>query len=58
MRTSQEYIDLLREHQAELQQQFGIERMRLFGSVARGVHREDSDVDLFVTMPSKFFNFV
>lgn len=58
MRTSQEYIDLLREHQAELQQQFGIERMRLFGSVARGVHREDSDVDLFVTMPSKFFNFI
>ena len=49
---------MLREHQAELQQQFGIERMRLFGSVARGVHREDSDVDLFVTMPSKFFNFI
>ena len=58
MRTSQEYIDLLREHQAELQQQFGIERMCLFGSVARGVHREDSDVDLFVTMPSKFFNYI
>jgi predicted nucleotidyltransferase len=58
MRTSQEYIDLLREHQAELQQQFGIKRMRLFGSVAKGVHREDSDVDLFVTMPSKFFNYI
>jgi len=58
MKTSQEYIDLLREHQTELQQQFGIESMRLFGSVARGMHREDSDIDLFVRMPSKFFNYI
>ena len=41
MKTSQEFIALLREHQSELQQQFGIVSMRLFGSVARGDHRED-----------------
>ena len=58
MKTSQEFIALLREHQAELQQQFGIVSMRLFGSVARGDHREDSDIDLFVVMPAKFFNYI
>ena len=58
MKTSQEFIALLREHQSELQQQFGIVSMRLFGSVARGDHREDSDIDLFVVMPAKFFNYI
>ncbi len=58
MKTSQEFIALLREHQFELQQQFGIVSMRLFRSVARGDHREDSDIDLFVVMPAKFFNYI
>ena len=58
MKTSQEFIALLCEHQSELQQQFGIVSMRLFGSVARGDHREDSDIDLFVVMPAKFFNYL
>ena len=58
MKTAQEFIALLREHQSELQQQFGIVSMRLFGSVARGDHREDSDVDLFVTMPPKMMNHI
>ena len=56
MKTSQEYIALLREHQSELQQQLGIVSMRLFGSVARGDHRDGSDIDLFGVMPAKFFN--
>ena len=51
MRTSKEYIDLLKEHVPELQERFGITSMRLFGSVARGDHHEGSDIDLFVTMP-------
>jgi predicted nucleotidyltransferase len=32
--------------------------MRLFGSVARGEHHEGSDVDIFFTMPPKFFNHI
>ena len=32
--------------------------MRLFGSVARDSHKEGSDVDLFVTMPPKFYNYI
>lgn len=57
-RSAQEYIDIIRQHSSELQQQFGITSMRLFGSVARNEHHEGSDVDLFVTMPPKFFNYI
>lgn len=58
MRTSKEVIDIIREHSAELQQEFGITSMLLFGSVARGDHHEGSDVDLFVTMPPNFYNHI
>ena len=53
MNMSQTYIDIIRAHQPELQQRFGITSMRLFGSVARGDQHEGSDIDLFVTMPPK-----
>ena len=58
MRTTEEYIELLVAHAEELQTRFGITSMRLFGSVARGDHHEGSDVDIFVTMPPKFFNYI
>ena len=48
----------MRSHVGELQSRYGITSMRLFGSVARNEHREGSDVDLFVTMPPKFYNHV
>lgn len=52
MKSTQEYIDLLRVYTSELQTRFGISYMRIFGSVARGEQREDSDVDIFVEMPT------
>ena len=58
MKTSQEYITLIREHQSELYDLFGITSMRLFGSVARGEQHEGSDVDLFVTMPPKMYKYI
>ena len=58
MKTSQEYIELLKEHLPELQERFDITSMRLFGSVARGDHHEGSDIDIFVSMPPKFFNYI
>jgi len=58
MKTRQEYIDILKAHANELQQQFGITYMRLFGSVARDQHHEGSDVDVFVVMPSKAYTIV
>lgn len=32
--------------------------MRLFGSVARDEHHEGSDIDIYVTMPPKFYNYI
>ena len=58
MKTAKEYMDIIKAHQTELQEQFGITSMRMFGSVARGDHHENSDIDLFVTMPPKFYNYI
>lgn len=41
-----------------LQQEFGITYMRLFGSVAKGQHKPNSDVDVFVEMPPKAYAMV
>lgn len=58
MNRSQHYISLLRKQAPELERQFGITSMLLFGSVARGEHRADSDVDLLVDMPPIMYNAV
>ncbi len=56
MRTRQEYIDILKSHANVLRTNFGISYMRLFGSVAKDEHNDNSDVDLFVVMPPKAYN--
>jgi hypothetical protein len=48
--TREETIRRLTDHQAELKQ-LGVEHLYLFGSVARGEAREESDVDLFFDHP-------
>jgi uncharacterized protein len=48
--TREEAIHRLHENQAELRR-LGVEHLYLFGSVARGEAREDSDVDLFFDHP-------
>ena len=58
MKTKGEYIDIIRNHADELKQRFGITSMRLFGSVARDEHHEGSDIDIYVTMPPKFYNHI
>lgn len=58
MKTRQEYIDILRGHATELQERFGISYMRLFGSVAKNMHGENSDIDVFVVMPPTAYNVV
>lgn len=52
MKSTQEYIDLLRANASELQSRFGISSMCLFGSVARGEQKEGSDIDVLVEMPA------
>jgi predicted nucleotidyltransferase len=41
----------LRRFRKRIARRYGIERMILFGSQARGVARKDSDVDLIVVSP-------
>jgi uncharacterized protein len=41
-------IELLRQSKATLASRFGVTRLALFGSTARGLAREDSDVDVLV----------
>ena len=55
MRTTQEYIATLKQHAPILRDRFGMTSMSLFGSVARGEQKEDSDVDVLVEMPPIFY---
>ena len=53
-------LRLLSEHKPVLAQRFGVQRLALFGSFARGTARDDSDVDILVGFgeppaPSDFF---
>lgn len=45
----QHALDLLARSKSQLQKQFGVNRLALFGSTARGTARADSDVDVLVT---------
>lgn len=56
MKSQSEYINLLKDNSERLIRDFGITSMRLFGSVAKNTHNENSDVDLFVQMPPVFYN--
>ena len=58
MGTREYYMDMLKQHADEVQARFGITSMRMFGSVARNEHSDGSDVDLFVTMPPQFYNYI
>jgi predicted nucleotidyltransferase len=42
-------LGLLRKHEPELQKQFGVSKIGIFGSFARGEERPDSDIDILVT---------
>lgn len=47
-------LDTLRSHKAEIEllaHKYGARRLRVFGSVARGEERPDSDVDFLVDLP-------
>jgi uncharacterized protein len=46
MKSTSEYIDLLRTYYKDKAKEYGISRMALFGSVARGEQQSDSDVDV------------
>jgi uncharacterized protein len=45
----EEIIAFLRDYKARYGDQYGILSLGIFGSVARGEFRENSDIDIFVT---------
>lgn len=53
MCTRQQCIDRLRESAPYIRENFGVKSLCIFGSVARGDNRPDSDVDICVDMPAK-----
>jgi predicted nucleotidyltransferase len=50
MKTKDEYIAALKQFKQECASKYGIRSIGIFGSVARGEHRPDSDVDVFVEL--------
>ena len=50
-----ECISILKENSQQIQRLFGVKKLSVFGSVARGENRSDSDVDILVEMPPKIF---
>jgi len=42
-------LTLLRHHEPEIRQRFGVAKIGIFGSFVRGEERPDSDVDVLVT---------
>lgn len=54
MKTTSEYVDLIKDHSDEIRTLFGVRTLRLFGSVSRGEQHEGSDVDVCVEMEPRF----
>jgi len=48
MRTREEILKILQERKPDLEKKFGLTRLALFGSYARGDYRKNSDVDILV----------
>jgi predicted nucleotidyltransferase len=47
MQTQSEYLNKLRQFKQLYSSEYGIERIGIFGSVARGEQTENSDIDVF-----------
>ena len=45
-----EFARILREHMPELEREYGVASLALFGSYVRGEEREDSDLDVLVEL--------
>lgn len=50
MKTTQEYLQILKDYKSRKAAQYGISRIGIFGSVARGEQVEHSDVDICVEL--------
>ena len=51
MKSTQEILSILQSAMPELARDFGVTRLAVFGSYARGEQRDGSDVDVLVEVP-------
>ena len=59
MRTTKEYLDILRDYKADKAVKYDIVGIGIFGSTARGEQTKDSDVDIYVDLGTPdIFNMV
>ena len=49
-------IDILKRHEREIKKRFGVRRIGLFGSFARGEQKDTSDVDILVEFDDPTFD--
>ena len=52
--TKSEALSILENHKSDFADRFGVERIGVFGSVARDEATENSDVDIVAQMPPNF----
>lgn len=52
---TEDCIRILNENLPRIQSEFGVTGLCIFGSVARGDNRPDSDIDILVDMPPRIF---
>ena len=57
MKTKDEIINFLKENKKYIQNRFKVNKIALFGSVARGEATSNSDIDIIVDMKPSFDNF-
>ena len=56
--TQKECLDLLKQAESHIKENFEVRSMSLFGSTARGSNTDQSDVDLFINMPPNAFKLI
>jgi len=50
-------IELLRKNEHEIKKRFGIRKIGIFGSFARGEEKEESDIDILVEFQDNYKTF-
>lgn len=50
MKTTAEYIEVLKHYKDKVSDKYGILRLGIFGSVARGEQTDGSDLDVYIEM--------
>lgn len=52
---TEECVKILNENLPRIKSEFGVTGLCIFGSVARGDNRPDSDIDILVDMPPRIY---